>query len=355
MAMLDGVEVFPEPAMAVSLKDVAKAAGKSPGTVSQVLNNRRANVRISDETRRLILEAADRLGYRPDPIARSLRTRRTNTIGVLVNAMGPNPQQFNTVEQIANARGYHLLMAISRDDVSHEENSIQQLMRRQVDGLLLLSPAIQQGQRKVLERLIAERFPLVGLGPLPVPGGSCVDWDRVGVYREIAAHLLEQGCRRIGFLGQSMSPGVKGRIDGLRDVCASHPGAALEVFGCEEATRGLGVEELTGLLRPAFAERRLDAVVTQTDTLALGVIGAARAAGLTVPRDLAVVGCSNSEFGRLIDVPLTTTSQPDMELAERATEYLIWAVEKPERQSATIETLPAKLLIRQSSRFGSTG
>lgn len=338
--------------MSVSLKDVAKAAGKSPGTVSQVLNNRRANVRISDETRRIVQEAADRLGYRPNPIARSLRTQRTKTIGLLVNAMGPNPRQFDAVERIASKAGYQLLMSISRDDVEHEEHAIKHLIRRQIDGLLLISPAIRDGYRQALEELVNDRFPLIGIGPLPVAGGSFVDWDRAEAYRAIARHLVTRGCRRIGFVAAGLSPGVRGRIDGLRAGCAETSGTSLELFGCDPASAVSGVAALAARITPALKSRQLDAVVTQSDALALAVMQVARVTGLEVPRELAVVGCSNAEFGRMLDVPLTTTVLPDVQLAERAMEYLMDRISNPSvKYTPLAETRHAELLIRQSSLF----
>ncbi len=342
--------------MTVSLKDVARAAGKSPGTVSQVLNDHRANVRISDETRRMIREAADRLGYRPNPIARSLRTRRTQTIGVLINALGPNPRQFDMIERIAVRSGFQLLMSVSRNDLDHEEHAIKHLVRRQIDGLLVILPAIRAGHRKTLERLVADRFPVVGIGLLPVAGGSYVDWDRVGAYRALGLHLLSCGCRRIGFVGYGMTPGIRGRLEGLRAALGGSPQAELEVFGCDAQSESLGVEALAGRLRPALESRRIDAVVTQNDTLALAAMQVARSLGLSVPRDLAVAGCSNYEFGRMLDVPLTTTSLPDVQLAERAMDNLIDRIERPHQAHPPLaETIPAELLVRRSSLFGTAG
>ncbi len=340
----------------ISLKDVARAAGKSPGTVSQVLNNRKVNIRISDETRRHIRETADRLGYRPNPIARSLRTRRTGTIGVLVNALGVNPKQFDAVERAASEAGYQLLLSVSRDDVSVEEHAIKQLLRRQVDGVLLISPAIRGGHRKILDQLVADRFPIMGIGPLCVDSGDFVDWDRVGVYRAIGEHLLSRGCRRIGFLGSSMSPGVQGRVDGLRAAIDKSDDASLEIFGCDEQAVSMEVESLAMLMKPALESGQLDAVVTQTDEVAVGVMQIARSVGMVLPHDLAVVGCSDSSFGRLLDVPLTTTRMPGAEMAKRAVSYLIDRIMNPSADAPALqEHMPAELLIRQSSLYGSSG
>lgn len=344
----------------VLLKDVAKAAQTSPGTVSAVLNRRKSTIRVGDATRARILAAAKDLGFRPDPIARSLRTRRTATIGVVVNGLSAHAERLVCVERLASQRGYEVLLALSRWEAEREEDEIRRLLHRRVDGLLLLSPAIDAAQRELLRSLIAEGFPLVGVGPVPVAGMDGVDADRAEAFRAMAAQMAGRGARRFAFLGWQHTPGVRERIAGIRRALEGVDGAELRVAGCPEGLdlRGVSNGEAAALIDGLYAgsgggDDWPEAVLCQTDELALAVMQRAHARGLSVPGQVAVAGGAEQEYAALLDVPLTSVRMPSEQLVRAAMDRLIERIERPDARYEPLRlSLPMQVMPRRSSEFG---
>lgn len=345
--------------MAILLKDVAKQAGTSPATVSQVLNGRRSTIRVGESTRRRVLQVAKALGYRANPMARSLRTRRTATIGVVVHGVATNAPRIETAERFAGQHGYQLLLAVTRWEAEQEEDAIRRLLHRQVDGMMLVSPAIDAAERRVIEELVQEDFPLVAIGPPPIRECAYVDWDRRESYQQLAEHLLERGCRRLLFHRHEATVGVRQRIEGVQAAIKRIGGAEAElrIVGSDEAvllgdsaTKDRAIEQTRQFLRDGWPQ----AIITCTDEQALVVMQLCREFGLVVPRDVAVTGCSNASFTQYLDVPITTIRLPHERLVQEALAYLIRRIERDD-EDAPVEQIqqiyPAELLLRQSSAF----
>lgn len=338
----------------VSLKDVAKAANTSPGTVSVVLNRRKSTVRVGEATRARILAAAKTLGFRPDPIARSLRTQRTATIGVVVNGLASNAERLMWVEQLASRRGYEVLLALSRWEVEREEDEINRLLHRRVDGLLLLSPAIDDARRETLQSLAANRFPVVGIGPVTVEGIDVVDADRIEAFRQMAAEMLDRGARRLAFLGWQMTPGVRDRVEGIRRAVDAVPGAELRIAGCPEGLdlHGVSNQKAVELLDTLYGEKWPDAVLCQTDALAAAVMQRAGIRGLAVPEQVAITGNGETEYASLLPVPLTSVRMPNERLVQVAIDRLIDRIERRVTDEQPMRVnLPMQVIFRRSSEF----
>lgn len=342
----------------IRLIDVAKLVGTSPGTVSVVLNKRKSNIRVSEKTRQRIFDAAKELGFCPDPIAQSLRMKRTATIGVVVNGLEANADALMHMERISSSAGYEVLLALSRWEASREDDEIQRLINRRVDGLLLLSPAINASRREMLESVISKGIPIVGIGPMIMDGIDQVDWGRSQAFEQLTEDLLKRGCRRLAFLGWQHTPGVEERLVGIRMAANHFEDVQLQVVGCPH---GLELhhhtsEDAAMLLDEAYGDDWPDAVLCQNDELALAVMQRARLKGIRLPNELAIVGGDNRSFSRMLDTPLTTIKIDKQQMVKVAMKRLIDCIElKQSKDESTPKPqrviVPAEVMIRQSSDF----
>lgn len=342
-----------QPGAAISIHDVARAAHVSQGTVSHVLNNTKTSVAISETTRQRVLSAVKELGYRPNPIARSLRTNRSYTIGVICNSPKNHWRNLCAIERLANQRGFDVLVALSRWELDREEAEIRRLLQRHVDGLIVLSPAVEPGTHDLMESLAERRFPIIGLGPMTAKGVDYVDIDRKSIYERMANHLLAQGCRRFVFFGTAPTPGVTARVDGVAAALAACADTtALSVIYFAERMAETGETEQS-LVRAQLQAQKPDAVICVADLVALLAIRTAKTLGITIPKDMAITGGGNTDWGALIAPSLTTTLTNDEQLVARIMERLFLKIENHGMESQPFAELePLELVIRESSLFG---
>jgi len=333
--------------MSVMLKDVAKHAGVAISTVSKVLNNRTTDVKISEATKEKVQASAKELGYRANYIARSLRMQRTSTIGIIVRSGSDISHQLLVAEKYASSKGYELLMAIARFDSACEENEVQRLLHRGIDGLLILSPALDKSRSKNLEKLVDQKFPVVGFGPTLAQSVDYVDWNRAEAFEKLAEHLLAQGCRKLCFVGGEATPGIQQRLDGISQAMQNFPGAELERLEIT-TTR---IDCLPAYLENKFRDNPPHGVLCSADEFAAAAIVAANRIGLNVPGDIAVTGNSNSIFGNLLNVPLTTLEMPYEQMTKMAIKHIIKKIEHPKKSYNRLEKyFSPKIIIRKSSQ-----
>ncbi len=339
--------------MAVTLKYVAEMVNLSPVTVSHVLRGR-TSTRVSDETRRRIHDAARKLGYRPNPIARSLRTRRTSSLGVITPPWWTNGELIYAIEKRVSQRQYELFLAISGGDPQRQHSEIQRLLYRQVDGLLLTSPAMTKADQQKLEQLVAQGFPVLVIGPEEIAGVNSVDWDRAAAYQIVTEHLLERGCRRLVFLAATATTGVALRERGVRQALAGCADVQLRlIVGDTQGQTERDVVRLAQRLQPMLMAGEVDGVICQTDDQAMAVMQLAATMGVQVPSQLAVVGCSDRSAAALHPVPLTSIRLPDHAMANHAVNRLIGNIESVEPIAhASHQLVPAEVVFRKSSLFG---
>lgn len=326
-----------------TIRDVARAAGVSPATVSRALNG---SGYVSPETRQRVLDAAARLGFTPSYIARSLVRKATRTLGLLVpDITNPYfPAIARGVEDAAARAGYSVVLCNTDGDPDHEEDYIQFLRERQVDGLVLIASSPRAGE-------------LVARGDAPpvvfvdrVPPGARADVVVVDNRRgmlEATRHLLALGHRRIGFVAGRVGSGTaEERLAGYL--------AALGEAGIAPDSRYIapgdftfqgGYQAARGLLS---LPDRPTAVVAANDLMAVGVCRAALEAGLRIPRDLAVVGYDDIPMAELIHPPLTTVAQPTYQMGELAARLLMERLEGRAGPEPRRVVLEARLVVRES-------
>ncbi len=330
-----------------TITDVAAEAGVHPSTVSRVLNGHAASA-IRPATRERIVTAADRLGYRPSALARSLRLRRTLTLGMLVPDI-TNPFFSSIIkgaEDAARERGYNLILCNSEDEPDREATYLRVLRERHVDGLLIAS---SQMADDTIGGLRDEGFPFVLLNRATQDRDDlAVVVDNHAAAMEVVAHLAALGHRRVGHIAgpQNTTTGVD-RLEGYRAGVQRHglaaePGLVVEAdaFSEEAGSRALEIM-LAGPARPT-------AVFAANDLIAIGMLQRLRGMGARVPRDLSIVGFNDIPLAGLLEPALTTVRVPQLEMGVVGAHLLIDRLAG--RPVGDVRrTLPTELVIRASS------
>ncbi len=333
----------------VTSNDVAKRAGVSRTTVSFVLN-KVPGTRISAETQRKVIDAAEDLGYSPHAAARSLVTRKSHTVG-LVLCQSPDtlfedaflPEVLRGINQPTQERGYRILVE-SVEDISRPGAYIDLVLEHRIDGLILSGP---RSDDRELQRLRDEDFPVILLGQLPGSGISSVDVDNVVGARHAVEHLLSLGHRRIAFISNAPPwyTSSAHRLQGYREALSAHQvpfDDALVRYG--HYTDESGYEAMCALLEVAD---RPTAAFVASDLVAFGALAAARDRGLSVPEDIAIVGFDDIRMARYVAPHLTTVHLPAYELGHTAARLLAdWMDEGTPPPLQTL--LPTELIVRQS-------
>ncbi|MEO6844550.1 MAG: LacI family DNA-binding transcriptional regulator [Ginsengibacter sp.] len=333
----------------VTIKDIAKALNFSTSTVSRAL---RGSYEISEETKKKVLEYAEKMNYRPNPIALSLKERRSRTIGVVVSEIANNffSQAINGIESIAYNRGYHVIITQSHESEERERLNVEHHASRSVDGLLI---SLSSGtiDLSYLKELYQKGLPMVFFDRITHE----IDTHKVTVNNSLGAfqateHLIEQGFKRIAHITGSPSLSItQERLDGYKKALEKHhilPDESLIKY-CNHG--GMIKDEVEDAISELLkGKSRPDAIFTTGDrftTICLAVLKRLRP-----KKDIAMAGFSDSKVGELFDPPLTVVRQPAFEIGQNATELLIQMIES-KRPVVDFQTkvLDPELIIRESS------
>ncbi len=324
----------------VTIKDVARVAGVSVATVSRVFND---SSLVRGDTGARVRQVALDLGYSPHGAARSLITSRTHTLGVLLPDIYGEffSEVIRGIDQAAQREGYHLLVSGARNDLEAALRS----MRGRVDGLIVMSPALDAGASR---RSLPDGFPVVLLNCPP----SDAAYDSLGIAnfegaRSMVRHLAELGHRRIAIIrGAELNFDAAERLRGYRAALKElglEAAAALELPGDFSEASGHAAARLVlgDGMRPT-------AVFAANDCMAIGALSAFREAGLRVPEDIAVTGFDDIPMARYVEPALTSVHVDISALGERATAWLLAVLREPSDRELRRETLPTTLVVRRS-------
>jgi len=335
------------PKEAATLRDVAAAAGVHPGTASRALNDETRSL-VRPETAERILSAADELGYKPNFLARSFKTRRTHSVGVVIPDISNPlfPPIVRGLEDRLFEAGYVTLLANAGGDPDRQRRIFEGMADRRVDGLVLATASRKDDD---LADFAAKGVPIVLINRVVEDAtfsSVSVD-DEVGV-RMAVDHLRALGHVRIGHVAgpQSMSTGYA-RYQGFVSSMAAS-GAAVDPDLIEFAERfsvAEGERCAAGLLARAH---RPSAIVAGNDMLALGTASAAAHAGLRCPEDLSIVGFNDMPFVDRLHPPLTTVRVPQYHVGARAAELLLEALRAPAGPVRVVVLAP-ELVVRGST------
>jgi LacI family transcriptional regulator len=331
--------------MAVTIKDVARAANVSVASVSRALNGHSS---VTDETRKLVIEAARRLRYIPHSGARSLSTSRTDTIGVVLPDLYGEffSELIRGIDVAARRRGLHLLVSSSHGDAGEAAAALRAMSGR-VDGLIVMSPHVDAS---FLAENLPAVLPIVLLNTHAVGHQySSLAVDNYGGAAAMVQHLVEIGHRRIMMIaGPENNFEAEERLRGYRETLARLVPtfdpldvAVLRGDFTEESGYRAG-SQLQSL------KRLPDAVFAANDMMAIGCLFALNEAGLQVPRDLALVGFDDIPTARFISPPLTTVRVRMTEMGSRALEGLAFQIENPAGTKSSVQVLQTELVVRRS-------
>lgn len=335
----------------ITIKDIAKALNLSTSTVSRALRN---SYEINPETKKLVMEYAERMNYRPNPIALSLKDSKSKSIGVIIPEIANHffSQLINGIESIAYNLGYHVVIFQSHDSYEREVANTNYLVSRRVDGLLV-SLASLTTNLVHFQELMEKGLPIVFLDRVPndIETHKVVADNFTGSY-EATEHLILSGRRRIAHLTSPIYLSITTeRLAGYKKALEDYGIPFDESYvkyclygGKIEAENEAAIEELLTLPEPP------DAIFTASDRLTTGCMSVFQRKGIRVPDEVAIVGFTNISVANLLNPPLTTVMQPAMEMGQQAVELLIRLIEHPQ-QNDKFETRSLKTVvtIRESS------
>lgn len=327
--------------MSASIKDVARQAGVSVATVSRVLGNGP----VSAALRARVEAAVQATGYRPNLSARRLRSQHTQTIGLIVSDIR-NPfftAVARAVEDAAYGAGMRVILCNTDENPEREAMYVRLMQEERVTGLILAPTLVTLRQ---LDRQ-SLAFPVVLIdraGPAGVHDAVVLDNRRASA--ELVEHLHAQGYRRIcGLFGRTSTTGLE-RHDGYRDAMALHGLVADARFVAPSATAAEGA-----LAEWLAAARRPEAVLASNGLLLMGLVKAARRAGLSVPDDLAIAGFDNEDWTELVGPGLTVIEQPVHDLGRTAMALLFERLADPDLATRKV-VLSGRCIVRGSTRRG---
>lgn len=331
----------------VTMSDVARLAGVSKMTVSNVVNNRPG---VSDPVRRRVLEAVQRSGYRLNVNARTLKAGRTGVIGLAVPGVDQSYYGMlgTLLIEVAKARGFHVAIEETGAAAEGEAAAIAQSHKLQLDGLIMSAVVLDPRERG---SAAWGDFPIVMLGERDF--GSSI--DHVGMANEAGSkaateHLIERGCRRIANV-------TGGGLEGVTVVSRRYRGYAegltargIEVDPALVSLRGMSMEQGRRAVHELHAAGTdFDGVVTVTDTVALGVLRGLADLGLRCPEDVRVVGFDDIPEASYLTPALTTIAPDHRWMAEKSVELIAARLEDPTRAPED-HTAPFELVVRESTR-----
>jgi DNA-binding LacI/PurR family transcriptional regulator len=328
--------------------DVAEEAGVSRTTVSFVLN-RRTDVKIPDETRRRVLDAAERLGYHPHAPARQLAGGRSHVLAIVLRQTAEQvasdavlAETLRGLAAAARTKAFRVLVEpLALDDQSA---TYEDLVRGQhADGLIISGPRIDDPQ---LAALVRDRFPIVLQGALPGLDVASVDIDNAAGARGAVEHLIALGHRRIACITNAplVYTAAQERYDGYAQALAA---AGIERDPELVETGDFDAPSGHAAMRRLVDRTDFTAAFVASDVVALGAIAGLREAGRIVPDDVSVVGFDDIPLAAYFDPPLTTVRLPAFELGQAAGHALLERIADAAMAGRTL--LSTELIVRGST------
>ena len=339
--------------MKVNIKTVAEKAGVSTATVSRVLTG---YPNVKKQTREKILKVIAELNYEVNAVARSLRQKKTNSIGIIVGNILSEFYSIiaKSVEDVASSYGYNLILCNSDFNPDKELNYLKVLKSNRVDGIILYPTG---GNKEYVGSLIATGTKIVLLDGL-IEGLKC---DAVLADNEKGAFdainfLLEQGYRNIGIIsGDTTKTTGKDRLNGCKRALKGKglsPNENLIKIGSFKKVSGI---ELARDLLETKNQVKPDALFVGNLDMTMGAIITIKEKGLRIPEDIGVIGYDDSDWARLLEPPLTTVSQPVYDLGAAACKMLIEKIESNSdiklKNEPIIKVFKTKLIIRNSTKL----
>jgi DNA-binding LacI/PurR family transcriptional regulator len=336
--------------MAVSIKDIARVANISYSTVSRALND---SSRVNPETKARVQRIAAEMGYLPSAVARSLVTRRTNTLGIVVTTITDLffAEVIHAIEETALKHSYNVILTNSGGHLDRELAALRSLRERRVDGIILISGCINDTFCK--EEGIDVPIVIINNAHREHVGYS-VEVDNAAGGREAVDHLLQLGHTRIAHIaGPAREWDAAERLRGYEEALRAG-GLAVDrelIVPGDNLPEG-GIASMKQLLALPV---RPTAVFCYNDATAIGAMRAVRLAGLRIPEDVSIVGFDDIDLARHLEPPLTTVAQPKRQMGETAVEMILQLLSTAQQAGlagqaqVTDCVLPSQLVVREST------
>jgi len=328
----------------VTLKDIGKEVGVSATTVSRALNNKPD---ISYQVKQKIKEVAERLGYSPNALARSLKAKKTSSIGVLIADIADPffAPIVKGIENTARQMGYSIILCDTGEEYEQEKLALQMMLEKRVDGLLITPSQTEYGDILELKR---KKVPFVLLGRhFDLVESDYVITDEIKGAFSATDYLIKKGHKKILFMnGPNYISSAKERLVGYKRALQEHA----VLFDKSLVKEGaLKMEDGYRIMKQILcSETKFTAVFAYCDFVVLGIMQALEEAKLKIPEDIAIVGYDDVVFAGFLQVPLTTVHIPKYELGKEAMKLLKKKIDEEilEPQAVILET---KLVIRKSA------
>ncbi|MEE3605484.1 catabolite control protein A [Bacillus altitudinis] len=330
----------------VTIYDVAREANVSMATVSRVVNG---NPNVKPTTRKKVLEAIDRLGYRPNAVARGLASKKTTTVGVIIPDISSifYSELARGIEDIATMYKYNIILSNSDQNTDKELHLLNTMLGKQVDGIVFMGGNITDVHVEEFKR-----------SPVPIVLAASVEEQAqtpsVNINYEQAIYdsvqlLVEKGHKRIAFVSGPMSEPINSmrKLAGYKRALEEAGIAFDEALVAEgDYSYDSGIEALANLLEQSD---KPTAVIAATDEMALGVIHGAQDRGVSIPEDLEVIGFDNTRLSLMVRPQLTTVVQPTYDIGAVAMRLLTKFMNKEQVEDQIVE-LPHRIEERQSTK-----
>ena len=335
----------------ISIQDLAAELGLSVSTISRALNNA---FDVSDATKAQVWALAEKLNYQPNSMAASLRSGRSNVLGVIVPHINGAffPAVVHGIERLASKAGFNVMICQSSEEVDREKKHINALLKAQVDGVLV-SMSNTTRDFAHFELVRRKGIPLVFFDRMPeIPNvcGVVVD-DYRGAY-QMTEHLLAQGCRRIAHLAGPQHLNIAfNRHQGYHDALLAN-GVAYDkqlVVALNNSRENGGATAMRHLLN---GQVRPDAVFSAYDFAAAGAMQVLEESGIRVPQDIALGGFSNEPFTTMVKPRLTSVDQRGELMGEAAVQLFLQLLKRTDTFTGQRIVLKPKLMVRESSLHG---
>ena len=330
--------------MTVTIYDVAREAGVSMATVSRVVNN---NPNVKPQTRKKVFEAIERLGYRPNAVARGLASKKTTTVGVVIPDISNSifSEVARGIEDIANMYHYNIILCNADKKKEKEIRVINTLLEKQVDGLLFMGGAVTEDHQQAFR---TANVPIVLCATSEDTGNlASVDIDHEAAAYDAVQALIKEGHTSIAMISGTLEDPSNGfaRFSGYKKALAE---AGITYDESLVRIGNYRYESGADAMRYFLdLDKRPTAVFSATDEMAIGAIHAILDRGLQVPNDISVISVDNSRMASMVRPQLTTVAQPMYDIGAVSMRLLTKLMKKENVDQAQV-VLPHELVVRQS-------
>lgn len=334
----------------VTIYDIAKKLNVTAATVSRALND---NPNISDSTKKLVLETAEKMNYRQNRLAIALKSGRSNNIGVIVPRINTNffGSVIRGIEEELNASGYQVIICQTHNDESKEAENVETLLNSQVDAIFM---STSSRNTVTFEKILRKRIPLIFFDrKKTMDNVSSVTIDDFAGGYIATKHLIDQGCKKIAHIstGDLNIEIFRERFAGYKQALYDNDLPFYEDYVLSTKSN---IEDGREAIKKLFSlKNKPDAIFSASDFVALGAIQELQAMKLKVPQDVAVIGFSNEPFTNFLELSISTIDQFPLEMGKMTAKVFLEQIDSSEVEKIQKKVvLEPKLIIRKSSNRG---